>query len=467
MGVHARARHGRRNRRPTLLSRRTLFVAILALALLGGASCAMAWSDGPAAGGKAGYGYGTHDWLLDHAIHVAGKPEWVDVSTALHHTNDPDYFKTNSDWHLFRDTGKSRGGPQAVADYYYAAVQALKKGDTATASEKLGVMSHYYTDMLVPFHTTYDAISHEAEHKSYELAVDHYHRNYQGATNNPEWVVLASSKNVCDVREMAIKAAYFSRSKYATIRDTYRSGNVESNDTVNKITQQLMSRGINDLADIIRSMSNATGESPPPHEVRATITKHYPGRGRKICVYAKCLDTSGHILQGIRVKFSWPDGNGGTTTVTAYSDVHGIAHCWYTVPSDMPLMKKYTVKTTSSSSGTTTVDSTWFMVTAPLAAGSSGIKTALSDHSPYHGDVVRVSTAIRDVRGRPVVGLPCTFTWSFKSGPVSHTVVTGGDGVARMSKDIGQAARGHRVYVRAQVMADSTHRSSTSRLVPR
>ena len=423
----------------------------------------MAWSNGPAAGGKPGYGYGTHDWILEHAIDLAGNPSWLDVKTALYHSNDPDYFKTNPDWHLFRDSGNSRGGPQEAADYYYAAVQALSKGETETASVKLGVMSHYYSDLLVPFHTTHDALKHADEHLKYELEVDSHTRHYSDSAG---WVVPAAHVKVTDVRARAITAAYFSRRRYVTLRDTYTKGDVLTNATVGRITRDVLSRAINDIADTIRSMPDSSGISLPPSELSTTITKHYPGRGRKICAYATCLDSKGRALEGIRVDFYWPKRSGGTTKATAYSHTDGAAHNWFTVPGDMPLMKKFKVKVSSSSGGTSTVDSTWFMVTPPLAAGAGGIKTSISDHSPRQNTVVKVSTAIHDAKGRPVVGLPCTFSWAFKSGTVSHTTTTGSDGVARMSKDIGNATKGHRVYVRAHVVSDSTHRSSASSFVP-
>ena len=439
-------------------------MALVALALCCSVSSAMGWANGPATGGRDGYGFGTHDWLLEHAIDLAGNPDWLDVDVALYHSNDPDYFKTNSDWHLFRDSGKSRGGPQAAADYYYAAVKALKDGDTETASEDLGVMSHYYADMLVPFHTTYDALQHPAEHLDYELEVDSYHRHY---SDSEDWIVPTAPLKMTDVRARAIKAAYFSRSKYLTLRDTYSQGNVRSNSKVNKITRDLLSRAVNDMADIIRSMPSGSGVSPPPAKVKTTITKHYPGRGRKICACATCLDDKGQPLQGIRVEFCWPKSSGGTTKATAYSDTSGVAHYWYTVPSDLPLMKKYTVKTTSTSGGASVASSTWFITTPPLAAGALGIKTTVSDHSPRQGTVVGVSTVVRDANGRPVVGLPCTFTWSFRTGTVSITTTTGSSSIARISRNIGRAAKGYRVYVRAQVISDSTHRSSTSSFVPR
>ena len=58
-----------------MLRRGTLLIVSLVLALCCGATLAMAWSNGPAdSSGKAGYGYGTHDWILEHAIDLLGEP---------------------------------------------------------------------------------------------------------------------------------------------------------------------------------------------------------------------------------------------------------------------------------------------------------------------------------------------------------------------------------------------------------
>lgn len=333
------------------MSRRiTLLIAVVVLALGVNTTSALAWSNGPAVGGQAGYGYGTHDWILEHAIEIAGSDaDWVDVDTALWHTNDPDYFRTNSDWHLFRNTGKSRGGPQAVADHYYAAVLALRADDTDEASKELGVLSHYYADMLVPFHTTYDAISHPALHNDYELAVDGYHRRFSGA---PDWVNEADAKPLTDVRERAISAAKFSRGKYTTLLSSFsRNPDVRRNSTVDDITADLMSRAINDLADVIRAAPSGDGVSSSPAKLVATVSNSTPIRGRKVCAYAKCTSASGRILEGIRVDFYWPKAGGGTTKVSAYTDSKGVAHNWRTMSTSLPVGKRLTVKAVARSSG--------------------------------------------------------------------------------------------------------------------
>lgn len=91
----------------------------------------------------------------------------------------------------------------------------------------------------------------------------------------------------------------------------------------------------------------------------------------------------------------------------------------------------------------------------------------MSNYHPSRNTVVTASTLIRDRAGKGVVGLPVTFTWSFKSGKYSYKAVTNSKGVARVSKNIGGAARGYRVYVRAQTQSGGSNRSSTGSFVPK
>jgi len=336
-----------------VVRRLTLFAVSLTIAVCACTPSAFAWSNGPSADGQAGYGYGTHDWILEHAIELAGEQgAWVDVEEALWHTADPDYYKTNSDLHLFRDFGKSRGGPQAVADLYYEAAQAIKGDDSYTASAKLGVLSHYYADMLVPFHTTYDAIDHPALHIDYEREVDMSHRGFEDPAG---WISEAQPQPVADVRARAVAAAQFSFGRYDSLLDVYsRYHTVRGDSTVDALTGELLSRAVNDLADIVRTLPTGEGASAPPAKITATVSNKRPAAGHKVCTYAKCFDADGRTLKGVRVEFYWPRADGGLQRVSAYTDSTGVAHSWYTISGSLASGTKLTVKTVARSSGATT-----------------------------------------------------------------------------------------------------------------
>ena len=147
-----------------MFRRATMICACTMLGCLLAAPAAFGWCNGPPTDGE-GNGYGTHDWLLEQALRVARQSDpaagdWIDWEAARLATDDPDTLATNTSWHLFRDLGKSRGGPQKIADLYYESAVALRAGNARGASEKLGVLAHYYGDIVQPFHTTWAALDY-------------------------------------------------------------------------------------------------------------------------------------------------------------------------------------------------------------------------------------------------------------------------------------------------------------------
>jgi hypothetical protein len=451
------------------MSRRiaTLCAAVVISCLLGAPS-AFAWCNGPSDGG-VGNGYGTHDWILARAIEIAQDTDgqagtWIDQRTALRATDDPDTYDTNSSWHLFRNKGNSRGGPQKVADLYYEISQQLKKGETAGASKNLGLLAHYYGDLVQPFHTTWDGHLHKSLHSLYEHDVD----DLTGYTSqSPKWSVAVPARPIKDVRARGVAAAKFARARYKTLYKYYgakHSVSKSKNPKVYKLTGEVLSRAVNDMADLIVGMPQGAGLALAPKKVSASLPKRYPGRGRMVCAYATCKDASGHAVEGAVVVFSWPMPDGSTKKQIRWTDPSGVAHDWEKL-GHYSLMRWRSVAMRASSSGTSTVTSAKFMVTPRLAGGSRGIKTSLSTHSPKQGTKVKVSTSVHDSGGHAVAGLPITFYWKLKSGTVKIHAVTNSHGMARATYDIGKAAKGYRVVVRGQVISDSTHRSSSSSFV--
>jgi len=124
-----------------------LFILAAVLAFGFAVPSALAWCGD-------GDGYGTHDWVLAEAIRLAGPDaSWVDVRAALLTSDDPD---ETTDWtmHGFRLRGPwgYGGAVQSTTDLYHEAVTSLGAGDRLTASRSLGLLSHYYSDVLQPFH---------------------------------------------------------------------------------------------------------------------------------------------------------------------------------------------------------------------------------------------------------------------------------------------------------------------------
>ncbi len=449
------------------MARRMMVLALaVVMSLCFAVPSAFGWANGPDLDGDGlgDNGFGTHDWVLDNAIRFAGTGgDWIDTEAALLTSDDPDTLRTDSALHLFRDEGIGRGAPSAVADLYYQAVEAYKVGDIKKASECVGVMSHYYSDVLQPFHTEYDALSQEARHASYELAVDEFTRT---SGSSSRWAVQRAYTPVTDVRAKLVSAAYYSRGKYPALIAALKTSSVVNKGVTDTVTRDVLSRASNDLADIVRTIPTAAGVSKAPAKLNAShMSVYYPASTGKVCASTTCLDAAGKPIEGAVVTFVWPL-KAGNRTVKAYTNSAGYAYYWQTLDG-LPLMKKATVAISSSAGGMTTTSSTWFMPTPLLGAGSAGIRTTMSNYYPKRNTSVTASTVIKDKAGKPVVGLPVTFTWKFKTVTYTYKTVTNSSGVARTTRNIGRATLGYRVYVRAQTQSGGYNRSSTGSFIPK
>ena len=446
------------------------------VALTVAAPSAFGWANGwdrDGAGPGFKDGYGTHDWVLDNAITMAGSGgAWIRAEevTALEATDDPDDTTWtggfDTAYHLFRDGGVGRGAPSEVADRYYRAVLAYRAGDMKTAALHVGILSHYYSDISQPFHSEYDGANSttlDALHAQYEQDVDKVAGD-PGAHSN--WINTDGFQPITDARAKTISAASYSRSKYPALIAALKTSSKADDDAV---TSAVLNRATNDLRDILQSIPEAAatgaGLPVPPRTIRASMYKYYPAQNTKVRANAVALSASGAPLEGVPVYFKFPLKS-GVVTRRAFTDSRGLAYYWQTIDR-MPLMVKATVGISSTAGGSTRYASTRVTPSPILPAGSAGIRTTMSNYHPSRNTVVTASTLIRDRAGKGVVGLPVTFTWSFKSGKYSYKAVTNSKGVARVSKNIGGAARGYRVYVRAQTQSGGSNRSSTGSFVPK
>ncbi|HET6350579.1 MAG TPA: zinc dependent phospholipase C family protein [Coriobacteriia bacterium] len=437
----------------------TLIVIAVALLL---PSTAFAWSNGPAVGGVTGNGFGTHDWILDNAIKTAGQGgTWLDYNAALLASDDPDTQSTDSAWHLFRDKGISRGAPYAVGTLYEQAVEAYRAGDVAKASRCIGLLSHYYADVLEPFHTTYDAIDHESAHLSYELAVDDYTRH---AGDKQSWNVSRGTQPVSDIRAQTVAAAKFARSKYPDLLSAYGSGG-SVNSSVSQITGAVLSRASNDLADIIASVPSAAGVAPAPTAIGVQMSRYNVAQNAKAGALVQVRNDNGAPMEGVGVLLTWQVA-GGTKQVLAYTDSSGYAQYYQNVGA-LPLMQPRILTATASSGGATVAATTTYCATPRLKTGRAGVRTSVSTHHPARGTAVKASTKCISASGKPVAGLKVAFHWAFKGGEKLTYGVTNAKGIARTSLNIRQAPKGYRVKVIGRVESGGSKRSSTATFVPK
>jgi hypothetical protein len=273
------------------------------------------------------------------------------------------------------------------------------------------------------------------------------------------WAEPRSLKTLYDVRKKTVKAAAYSRAEYPELVSDLKAGR-----SVAAITDAVLTRASNDLADIAAAIPQDAGLAPVPTTFKAYMYRYYPARNGKACIKVKCLDADGDPLEGVRARISWPTKD-GTKYYRVYTGSNGVADVWVNT-GDVPLMVKTPVTVISTTSGVTSTTSTWFMATPKLADGREGIKTYLSDHSPKQYTDVTVKTVVHNTSGRPVEDLPITFYWKHKTKTLTYKVYTNSSGVAKMTRNIGGSPKGYRVYVRAQTQAAGINRSSTSSFVP-
>jgi len=435
------------------------FVVALVLAASFPAAPAGAWRNG----GDSGNGYGTHDWVLDEAIRLAGTDgAWIDRDVALLATDDPDSEGTSKRLHVFYERGIYGGAPTMVTDLYYEAVEAYRTGDRERASRAIGTMSHYYSDVTNPFHAA-AAAARSPLHNAYEMAVEDL-TSEPGV--NRDWVTSSTATSTADVRLMTVRVAALSRRFYPALLASFSaSGTIETTlPVVHDLTVRMLDRACADLAAVIASVPGGGKIAGPPARMRADMSRHTVSWGSTPCARMTCLDASGTPISGVAVVFSWPTDT-GAVSVVRYTDPHGVARCWKTIGRD-PLNAKMRVTAIASASGTSTTAATWYTAGDMLATGSAGLRTTLSSYHPRRGSVVIARAYARDASGGPVEGLNVTFSWKYRTKTVTAEAVTDASGVARCARNIGAATRGYRVRVGAQVVSGPVRCASTS-FVPR
>ena len=456
-----------------LMLRKAILVATLTSAILTmSAASAFAWNNG-----FDGDGYATHDWILENAIELAGESaSWVDTETARLASDDPDTLGTSPYNHVFKNVGAAQGGPQQAADEYSRLLDAYEKGDYLEASRLLGVMSHYYSDVTQPFHSYYYPVgSTRKTGYAGRLTVRDIHMDYERAAwtgvkkYGDEMLSPRDRRPVTDVRSMAVSSARYARGRYKPLLESFAVSGTINGDVPKTITRQVLSRSVNDLADIIAAIPAGQGRSAAPASMKQSMssrTYYYPRKGQLIRTHAVCVDAAGTPMEGVRVKFSWPGPGGTVKTYTRYTNRDGLAWHWkYTEATSS--MRRLGMSATAVSGSQTTTSATWYMRTPVLAPGTKGVKVKLSEDRPRRGTVVSARVKVVNSSGKPVKGLPVTFTWKHKTGTYKIKAVTDAKGIARCSRDIGRSARGYRVRVSASMLSGGRTRSHSAYFTPR
>jgi hypothetical protein len=306
---------------------RRIITIVIALALILGAvpAQAFAWCNGPTKNGSVGSGYGSHDWILDRAITKAGASgAWVRRTTALLASDDPDTQKwAAATQHIFA-TGSCRGAAQAVSDLYHQAVVAYAAGDRVAASRYLGQLSHCYSDILQPFHTSSVANGYRALHTKYEYAVDDHQST---RTNSFFRITSRPAAPVDNVRTMTIDAATFARGLFPSLLSSYKASHSVTKGTPLKVTKAVMSRAVNDLADIIAGIPAGTGEASQPGAVDLSLNRTNVRPNSRVGASIHVTDAAGDPIDAVGVKLIWHLA-GGSVVYHSYTDGNGDLSEW-------------------------------------------------------------------------------------------------------------------------------------------
>jgi len=216
-------------------------------ALVVGAAPAFAWSNG-ADGPNA---YGTHDWILHHALDGLGdRASWVCRRAALRATDDPDTVDgidhaSGTWWHVWDDWGETWGGaPEAVRVWFGRVQRRLEAGRECSGSRALGIMSHFVSDVAQPMHTDGSLDAEDRVHAAYESAVDE-----RSEAGDDEYTFEFDGADGAAPRATTLRVARRAHRFYEVLVTTY--GEHGYNDRVARITQRQLERAANALADLI------------------------------------------------------------------------------------------------------------------------------------------------------------------------------------------------------------------------
>ena len=433
-----------------------LLAAALAFgSILGTSAPAAAWIgvDGPYPGN-----YDTHDWVIDQAIKVLdGRVNsWFDAAAARAASDDPDNADDHSYDHVYRDTGIRGGAVHRVAEHYAAAVRDYQQGRYRDASIQIGLLSHYYTDILQPYHSHYDGIGKTAPHRNYELMVEGQIVN---AGSRADW---SSSRRtvgqISNVRSEAIAAAAFSRGKFPSLHAAVVASPSAITGTINTITRDLMHRGANDLADIIWSVSRGAGRAPLVDRLTASVKWRHPSKSEDFQgIYVTARDGAGRAIEGLEVRLTLPWGE----TVPLYTDGSGEAK-WSGPPRATAYYVRQNVTARATTDGHAETGTTWWSTSPTLATGLAGFATSINNRAPVAGETVTVRSTLRDTGGRPVPGIEVTWSWDYGSTTITTTGLTNSQGVASSSRMVQTSTTLNRVTISARTQSGSQNRNSSN-----
>ena len=302
----------RPRRLPSSLARAFLALAVLAGAFAFPAAPVKAWANG------GGDGYGTHDWIVDQAVKVLnGRVDgWFDASIARLASDDPDTIEVRHDPsrgidHVYNGVGRRGGAIDRIALEFDLAQASYARGDYADASYHIGLLSHFYGDILQPFHTAYAAM--RPQDRAPQLRAAGQRARPATPTTRPAWAnPRRTVSTFANIRTKAIAAAAYSRQYFAPLYARVHQEPVAGS-TPRSATSPARSceRATGDLADVIWAISQGTGAAPKVGSLKLSVKWVGVRSGSTPqAVFVTAKDVNGKPIEGLKVDVAWPTTTG-------------------------------------------------------------------------------------------------------------------------------------------------------------
>ena len=199
----------------------------------------------------AAHANGTHHKLALDGLNHMQRPDaeaWrrvilKDVEKFLEGSKAPDNVFKDFKNHVLHVGEKYWGGaPEKVEEWYATTVAALRAGNWADAAYAAGVLSHYYTDPVMPFHTA-QTEAENAIHRATEWSIN---RSYNTLRKTGEQrfanIVVKTHDGPNGPKEMTCDGAEFSHRYYEKLIAHYdiHKGTVRPEDGLDAIAQTLV-----------------------------------------------------------------------------------------------------------------------------------------------------------------------------------------------------------------------------------
>jgi len=334
------------------------------------------------------------------------------------------------------------------------------------ASAQLGILSHYYADICIPYHAASEWAGQD----------DHYERdveyNHQWAYDNypmgaESWIATRAPLPITDIRKRAIAASVSASRLASDLGNYYRLDDSPYDGILGPevlaITKTTLSRAVNDLADAIRTIPTGAGVSEVG-TLRTRFVRPYLASDMNASLLTTVTDSRGRPIQGAKVFVTWATAS-GQVIQTKYSDAAGSVWSFQNVGTDPPRRAIGVAVATGHGTSTATA-SARCVVTDVLATGSSGFTTSLSPYHPSRYTTVTATASLRNTTGAAVAGARVYFTWTYGSTAFRYSSVTDSSGIAVCAKNIRGAPIGRPVLVRAEVQWGGVMRASSETFTP-